>query len=196
MLLTPLWKGIFSAGLPRCRTFKLAASGRHRWKELENSRGVVCEGVPFPPGSPMARLDMVTHDSKPNFCRVRQFVRLRGGVWPNRTDSWVSAAEPLLVRVFGFASVRNETRENRLENNSTSGDSEHVMHFPSPLRPAPKSDAPHLITPLFAPRCRQMRCGGGGGSKCRGYWKVVRGVAVRSAGMVDPGIDGLEMRAG
>jgi hypothetical protein len=30
--------------------------------------------------------------------RVRQFVRLREGVWPNRTDSWVWAAEPLLVR--------------------------------------------------------------------------------------------------
>ena len=42
----------------------------------------------------------------------------------------------------------------------------------------------------------QLRCGGGWGSERRGYRKVVRGVAVGSAGMVDPGIDGLEMRAG
>lgn len=57
--------------------------------------------------------EAATRDFESLASAVRQFVRLRGGVWPNRLNSWVLAAEPLLVRVFGFAAVRNETRENR-----------------------------------------------------------------------------------
>ena len=81
---------------------------------------------------------------------------------------------------------------------STSGDSEHVPHFPSPLRDDRRRNRMHHISsrPLFGPRCRQLRCGCGWGSEPRGHRKVVRGVAVGSAGMVDPGIDGLEKRAG
>ena len=56
---------------------------------------------------------MASHDSKPNFCRVRQFVRLRGGVWPNRRDSLFWAAELLFIGNRRHSAARNKTLQNR-----------------------------------------------------------------------------------
>ena len=63
-----------------------------------------------------------------------------------------------------------------------------------PGRPTVHSEAPHRHIPTWAvPPTEAVN---GGGSESRSHGKVVRGIAARSAGVVDLGINGLELRAG